>query len=202
MRLNRINLNTLLRRILNYARVHHPSEPYYGQTSPPRRAGPMPGNTNALHPAESVFLLAIRWWVADRARKEDPLPRLRKTLQVAGAGDAAFSVDHLMSTVARTARRPIEIRCPRRPCLSEDEQQLLQAASLAQADEQEQAARVLRTALLSAHGAEFALGPLMGLGCLFSQAKLMFRRRWWPVTDQQTAGQAPAWSPHTSTSIH
>jgi hypothetical protein len=165
-------------------------------------SGLCPSNANALHQAEAVFLLAIRWWVADRARKEDPLPRLCKALQMAGAGDAAFSVDHLMSTVARTARRPIEIHCPCRPRLSEDEQQLLQAASLAQVDEQKQAASVLRTALLSAHGAEFALGPLVGLGCLFSQANLMFRRKWWPVIDRQTTGQALAWSPHTSTSIH
>jgi hypothetical protein len=64
---------------------------------------------------------------------------------------------------------------------------LLNAARLVQTGQSKMAERALRTALLSAQGAEFALGPLQGLGELFAEAKLFFRWRRSPV-----AGLAPA----------
>jgi hypothetical protein len=94
---------------------------------------------------------------------EDPLPNLCEIMRAADAHDAAFSVDQLMAVVARTARRPVAIHCPRCPYLSIDEKHLLHAANLPQSGKSELAER----ALLSAHGAEFALGPLEGLGELF-----------------------------------
>lgn len=136
-----------------------------------------PATTADLDPVESVLLLAIRWWVADYREGDDPLPRLCEGMGHAGAHDAAFSVDRLMQVVAKTARHPIAIHCPRCPNLSGDETQLLHAASLAQSGESDRAERALRTALLSAQGAEFALGPLEGLGELLAEAKLRFRRR-------------------------
>jgi hypothetical protein len=39
------------------------------------------------------------------------------------------------------------------------------------------AEHVLRNALLSAQGADMALGPLQGIGLLFSAARLLLRRR-------------------------
>ena len=48
---------------------------------------------------------------------------------------------------------------------------------LVQARESVLAERVLRTALLSAAGAEFALGPLEGLGEVFRKATLLLRCR-------------------------
>ena len=86
-----------------------------------------------------------------------------------------------MAVIARTARRPVAIHCPRCPHLSRDETSVLYAASLVQAGERRTAERALRTALLSAPGAEFALGPLEGLGELFTQARLLFRRRQVPA---------------------
>jgi hypothetical protein len=68
------------------------------------------------------------------------------------------------------------IYCPHCPVLSEDEKYLLNAARLVQAGDSQMAERVLRTALLSAQGAEFALGPLRGLGELFAEAKVFFRQ--------------------------
>jgi hypothetical protein len=64
-----------------------------------------------------------------------------------------------MSVVARSARQPIAIHCPRCPHVSDDEKTLLHAASLAQAGDAQRVEKALRTALLSAQGAEFALGP-------------------------------------------
>ena len=102
-------------------------------------------------------------------------------MRSAGPREAAFSVDRLMAVIARTALRPVAIHCPRCPHLSRDETSVLYAASLVQAGESRTAERALRTALLSAPGAEFALGPLEGLGELFTRARLLFRRRQVPV---------------------
>jgi hypothetical protein len=136
-----------------------------------------PDTSAALDPAECVLLIAIRWWVADFRQRNDPLPRLCEAMCTAGARDAAFSVDQLMAVFIRSARRPMAIHGPRCPGLSDDEKHLLSAARLVQGGESKMAERALRTALLSAPGAEFALGPLQSLGELFAEAKLFFVRR-------------------------
>lgn len=150
-----------------------------------------PRTTSALAPAESVFLLGLRWWVADFRQGTDPLPRLCQAMDTAGAHDAAFSVDRLMGVIARTARRQIDVHCPRCPHLSDDEKTLLYAASTVQAGDNALADRVLRTTLLSASGAEFALGPLEGLCELFAEVKLFFARRRSPAMPELPE----AWSP-------
>jgi hypothetical protein len=157
-----------------------------------------PPTKHALGSAESVFLIAVRWWVADYRQGEDPLPRLCEAMRAAGAHDAAFSVDQLMAIVARSARQQIAIHCPDCPHLSADEKHLLHAASLAQASRSDLAERALRTALLSAQGAEFALGPLEGLSKLFTEARLHFCRRRAPAADRPGAHAVEAWMP----SIH
>ena len=64
-----------------------------------------PVTTDALDAAECVFLIAVRSWVADYRKGEDPLPRLCDFYaRAAGTHDAAFSVDRLMAVVARTCR--------------------------------------------------------------------------------------------------
>ena len=118
----------------------------------------------------------MRWWVEDYKAGADPVPRLQSALENAGTLDAALSIDSLMSIVARTGRRPIAMHCPRCPHLSGDEKQLLHAASLTQASNGPLAEKTLRTALLSAEGAAFAIGALEGLGTLFGKARLFFAR--------------------------
>jgi hypothetical protein len=152
-----------------------------------------PATTDALDTAETVFLLAVRWWVEDYRRGEDPIPRQGETMRIAGAHDTAFSVDQLMAVVARTVRQPISIHCPRCPHVSRDETHLLHAASLVQAGESRMAERALRTALLSASGAAFALGLLKGLGELFTEARLFFRKR--QVTEELRSQNDAAWLP-------
>ncbi len=151
-----------------------------------------PSHSTALDRAEAVLLLAVRWWVADRRKGEDPLPRLCEALGSAGAHDAAFSVDRLMEVIARSAVRPVEVHCPRCPGLSRDECQLLHAAALVQAGHVEQAEQSLRNCLLSVAGAECAIGPLEGLGELFAAAKLRLRTRRRPLPMME------AWSSETA----
>lgn len=155
-----------------------------------------PANMQSLDAAEGVLLAAIRWWVAGVLRGEDPVPLLCRDLSKAGAHDAAFSIAALMHIVLRTVQRPIAIHCPRCPNLSTDETHLLRAAGLAQADAADLAERALRTALLSAQGAEFALGPLLGLGSIFIKARLIFRCHKSPA-EPERVGVVEAWAPST-----
>jgi hypothetical protein len=154
---------------------------------------PYPNLAADLDTAECVLLVAIRSWVESRREDEDPIPRLCQGLESAGAPDAAFSIDGLMTVVARTVVRQVEIHCPRCPNLSLDEKNLLLAASLAQAGDRRLAEKVLRTTLLSGQGAEFAIGSLEGLGTLFAQVRLFLTRRRWPATTPPDGRQA--WSP-------
>ena len=85
----------------------------------PAQPTPYPSLATELVTADCVLLLAMRWWVEDYRAGADPIPRLRAALENADAHDAAFSIDSLMSIVARTGRRS-ESRCPthvrRRQC--------------------------------------------------------------------------------------
>ena len=134
------------------------------------------GLVAALDVAERTLLAGLRAWVAAFRRAEDPLPPLRAGFAAAGVAGAAGPVHALMAILARTARHIVEIRCPRCPHLSADEQRLLQAASLAQVGMGALAERVLRAAMLTAPGAEFALGPLQGVADIFAAAGLVFGR--------------------------
>ena len=136
-----------------------------------------PETSAALDPATCALLIGIRWWVADFRERDDPLPRLCRAMDLAGAHDAAFSIDQFMAAVVRFARQTVTIYCPCCPTISEDERHLLNAARLVQGGQSKMAERVLRTTLLSAQGAEFALGPLTGLSELFAEAKLFFHWR-------------------------
>ena len=147
-----------------------------------------------LGTADCILLLAIRWWAADFRLGIDPIPRLRDALTHARACNAAILIDAFMSVVARTVRRPATINGPRCPQLSADEQQLLYAASLTQDDQGKLAEKALRTALLSAEGAAFAVGELEALGALFSQVCLFFGRRTSPAANPDNDSRT-AWSP-------
>ncbi|HVY14027.1 MAG TPA: hypothetical protein VHB27_02280 [Rhodopila sp.] len=144
---------------------------------------PYPNTSAKLDTAESVLLIAIRWWVAAYRQGENALARLCRGFEAAGAYEAAFAIDNLMDIVARTVRRPIDVHCPRCPNVSDDEKHLLHAAALAQAGQGDLAAKALRITLLSAQGADFALLALEGLGELFADARLFFRPRVPPTAD-------------------
>ncbi|CAH2601951.1 conserved protein of unknown function [Rhodovastum atsumiense] len=162
----------------------------------PLPAPAYPATTDGLNAAESAFLLALRWWVADYRHRVDPMPRLREVMHCAGPRDAAICVDQLMTLIAHTARAPVGIQCPQCRHLTHDEKLLLHAASLVQAGDGGLAGRLLRIDLLPAAAATFALGVLAELAELFSDAGLGFRRRRMP-DDMPTpceASTSPAWS--------
>jgi hypothetical protein len=149
-----------------------------GQILPfPLAALAYPNRTEDLENAESLLLLSVRWWVAAVRHDEDPAERLELGLAGAGLAAAAAPLDALMQAIVRTARRRIQVNCPRCPAVSADEAQLLDAVSLAQSGEPELATRALTMVLLSTHGAEFALEPLAGIGALFTAAGRLLRRR-------------------------
>jgi hypothetical protein len=154
-----------------------------------------PDNSTRLDPAERTLLVAIRSWVAAYRCGEDPVPLLSHWLEQTGPRDAAAPIDMFMAIVARTLREPIAIHCAGCTRLSCDEKHVLHAASLAQAGDGDLAEKVLRNALLSAQGAEFALGPLEGLATLFARAKMFFRHRRSPGGDHVPSDVVQAWSP-------
>lgn len=169
---------------------------------PPASLPPCPAAAEALDPAEAICLEAIRWWVADMKAGTDPLPRLREGMTRAGAPDATFSLDQFMRVITRSAWRQVGVACPSCPRVSADEQLLLLVAGLAQARETGSAGNILRTSLLSARGAEFAIGPLEGLGRLLAGAGPTFRRRALPQGAMRLAEAAKAWASPPSASIH
>jgi hypothetical protein len=156
---------------------------------------PYPDLAGDLNKAESVLLVAIRRWVECHPDGEDPMPRLCQSHKTAGAPDAAFSINGLMAIMARAVTRQVEIHCPRCRHLSRDEKHVLGSASLTQAGKSDLAEKVLRTTLLSAQGAEFAIGPLAGPGELFARARRLLSRRPLPVEHRNTGVHMEFWSP-------
>lgn len=157
---------------------------------------PYPAETAGLAPAERAVLLALRLWVAAFRYGADPGPDLLAAMATHGAPpDAALSVDALLAIAARTARRPLDLRCPACLELSVDEARLLHAATLAQRGEGTTAEEALR-ALLTDAGACFALGPLEGLGELFAATGLRLRPRRPPgAVDRDAPDGIEAWAP-------
>lgn len=143
----------------------------------PRALREYPVDAEALERAEGVFLLAVRGWVYDVTLSADPAPRSRRVMVSAGAPDACLSLDLLMRVMARTALRPLEVHRPWRPCLARDERRLLHAARLAQDGDGWMAEQALRAGMLSDDGASFAVGPLRGLGEVFTEAGLFLAPR-------------------------
>ncbi|MFC7477791.1 hypothetical protein ACFQS7_25800 [Dankookia sp. GCM10030260] len=136
-----------------------------------------PSMLEALDWPEAVLLCGLRGWVDDLRRAADPMPRLDARMTAAGVPLAAVSLNMFLRIVARTANRPVGIGCPHCPRLAADEQRLLHAARLVQDREAWLAGEALRDGLLSGIGADFALGPLRGLGGLFLAAGLALRPR-------------------------
>jgi hypothetical protein len=157
--------------------------------------GSYPDLTANLETADCILLSAIRSWVAAYKEGENPIPRLCQGLQTAGAPNAAFSINDLMTALARAVIRPVDIHCPRCPHLSPDEKHLLRAASLTQAGDSHLAEKVLRTTLLSAQGTELAIGPLEDLGELFTRARLFLSCRRWRAEGHEMGDDRQSWSP-------
>lgn len=158
-----------------------------------------PNRTGEARAADSILLVAMRWWVEAYRGGFDPIPRLRQAFGSIGVSDAAFSIDALMAIITRVVRRPVAIHCQCCPNVSADEAHLLHAGGLAQAGSGQLAEKVLRTTLLSAEGAAFAIGPLDGLGKLFAEARLVLTRRALPAQDPESIDGPESCSPPPQT---
>jgi hypothetical protein len=160
-----------------------------------KRAAPpaeYPETIDALDPAESALLLAIRWWVAARQDDEDPLFHLCRSLNAAGAEAAAFSLDRFMTLAAHSTRRRVITYCPCSPQLGEDEKQLLHSAGLVQNRKSELASQSLQT-ILTMEGTVLALGPLEEMGEQFAKSRLLFRQRRMPAAEPGFPATIESW---------
>jgi hypothetical protein len=162
---------------------------------------PYPERRSGLDDQEAVLLIGLRWWAEDTSRQRDPLPRLRRGMGIAGLLESALPIDAFMIIAGRSTYRAIEVHEPGCDCLSQDEKYLLHAASLVQAGHNALAERALRTALLTAQGADMALGPLTVIGQLFSSDRLFFRCR--AVPFDGAGALSPEAKPHAfAATIH
>ncbi|TDH60819.1 hypothetical protein E2C06_20190 [Dankookia rubra] len=165
----------------------------------PRNLYGYPDMVEKLEWAEAVLLCGLREWVGDLRRNADPMPRLHVRMTHAGVPLAAASLDMFLRIVARTADRPLGIGCPHCPWLATDEQQLLHIAWLVQDHQTRLAGGVLRSGLLSEIGAEFALGPLRGMGELFLAAGLAFTPRRLVGPSNVVGAGSMSWPPTLTT---
>jgi hypothetical protein len=122
-----------------------------------RNATPLPPASPiaGLAKAERLFTMAVRWWVHGYRSDQDPMPCL-------------------LAIVAETAQQSIAVHCPKCLDLTDDEQNILRAAHLAQAGAGTLAERALSVLLTSSSGAASALRPLEDLGQTLRDAGLYF----------------------------
>lgn len=168
----------------------------------PRVLRGYPASLDALDQAEHVLLGNIRHWVAAVRRAADPVPQLSQAMETQGVAAAALSIDMFLRIVGRTARHPVEVRCPHCARLATDEQTILHAARLAQGRDIRMAEEILRDAMLPPLGASFAMGPLEGLGRIFTAAGLILPSRSMPAAKDAPVADLMPWLPHASGSLH
>lgn len=114
-------------------------------------------------PFPAQFLLwAMRTWVA-AVRNGQPLPEhLRGALTAARAPEALVELDATLGLVAAGTARPLDLRCPRCPWVSDDECRLLAVARALQAGQPALARRRLDS-LLPPAAARLVLLPFARL---------------------------------------
>ena len=135
-------------------------------------ASPNVDTFEALEIPERLLIWGCRTWAACGQRQVCPLAELQDVFRRFGVVDAVASLDALLCATAQTAIRSIEVRCPRCPNLSDDEVCLLHAAAAAQHRDMESAREYLKRWLPGAV-ADWALGPVRGLGILFANGGLV-----------------------------
>jgi hypothetical protein len=115
-----------------------------------------------LQTSELFVVMSLRLWVSAYLDPTGAGGNWRSGFDAAGLDDAGRDAfDALLRTVAATALRALDVRCPRCRELGEDEGRLLQLLSLLQRGRRSGAAAILadwmpsaaaRLALISAHG--------------------------------------------------
>ena len=114
---------------------------------------PAPGTavrTSILSRTDRLLLWSFRAWVIGLNRRLDIVPPLQEAFGQFGIAEAAELVDALMSIVACSAARTLDIECVCGPSVSEDEGRLLAAAALYQGGQSFEARFLLREMLTPA----------------------------------------------------
>jgi hypothetical protein len=138
---------------------------------------PYPETTVDLNRAEAAFLLSVRWRVEDRKKGGDPLVRLRPGLKCIGAEEAAIHLDRFMTHTVIATRRTVRVMNPLSKHVANDEQHLLYAAYLAQADEQALAEQFIEASMTSPGAGWTAAAALAEFGkCFFSVLAMIYMR--------------------------
>jgi|SRR5215475_4464390 len=140
------------------------------------------GTFEALDIPQRLVVWGCRTWVAGCRQQRCTMDDVRAVFSRFAVIDAAASLDALLGAAAQYAIRPIQVRCPVCAQISDDEVILLHAAAAAQHRDLP-AARGHLEHWLPAALADWALGPLCGLGALFEHAGLIL-----PVRSESKQG--------------
>lgn len=130
-----------------------------------------------LPTAERLLLDTARAWAAACARREPPVPVMRRLLATECAEAAAPALDALLRALAEAA--PLTLGCPLCPRLVGEEPPILLAAALAQRGARREALACLLKRLPNPQ-AYAAMAAAIGLGTNFARAGLRFADPWVP----------------------
>lgn len=157
------------------------------------------GRRDDLPTLERTVLWCIRAWVislSDRPRYAEKIETIFTRL---GVGEAIPDLHGLMMTLARGARRTIDVNCVCFPDISADERCLLDALALQQREEHEDAFEVL-TGLMTETATMDACDYLARLAFTFTAAGHLFGRPrtapLFPAGDAEWSSSIPAATVH------
>tara|TARA_A100001037_G_C15034655_1_gene582647 strand:+ start:492 stop:1013 length:522 start_codon:yes stop_codon:yes gene_type:complete len=138
---------------------------------------PVPAEFAALPFGEQLILWAIRFWVKALQTEANAQTVLRAGFECARAPDAHPALDDLMTIISISAQRSIDIRCPKCPSISPDEERLLGAVAAWQHGLPPAYADSFFSAWLPASALRVARTPASQLAYALSHAGMMIRSR-------------------------
>lgn len=139
---------------------------------------------------EKLILWAVRFWVQSLKQEANTQEILRTGFQHAGAPRAHPALDDLMTVIATSAECSVDVRCPKCPSISADEQRLMGAIAAWQHDVDPSAADAFLSAWLPSAALRIARTPTAQLAQSLKCAGLVIRRR------SRVAHTAPKHVPH------
>lgn len=144
----------------------------------PTAVYPQNAPVETLQTAEHFVLCSARLWVTRYVDVDGAvtLPRLDDGFAAAGAEAGLAPFEAFFHIVAAAARRPLDIRCMKCPCLGGDEARLLQAVSLLQ-HRRPAAASAILADWLPPSPARLALEPLAGFAYALADVGLTIAHR-------------------------
>jgi len=122
--------------------------------------------------AEKMLFWSVRTWVQRLKREEAAEPLLAEAYGRLGMADAALTFDAAMSLLTASARRPIDVRCPSCPELSDDERLLARALAAAQRGDEAGLWRLLAE-LMQPPGVRVGARQFQRLAQRFREARLV-----------------------------